>query len=57
MKWIKKPNGQFAVGEKYLYGFSNGQLAITQKAGELICIGFKVKDFKTAKQIAESIER
>jgi hypothetical protein len=54
MKWVKKETFIRAVGEKYYYAFSKRLLLITDNA---ITISLKVKDLKTAKQIAELIEK
>jgi len=55
MKWKKTPKGmRYYNGEKYYYGFKEGNLAVQSPN---ITTVMKVKDFKAAKEIVEALER
>ena len=63
MKFKKTPSGiKIFCGDKYTYAFSDvkplgSTLLLETKSESSIRISMKVKDFKTAKQIIECLER
>lgn len=62
MEWKKSSENDFqkAVGRKYTYAFKDKKLAFIRRSDKAIdnvlYIAFDVKDFKTAKKIAELFE-
>ena len=55
-KWIKNDQYTKYIGEKYSYAFAKGLLLISSPDNS-ITTAMRVKDLKTAKQIAECLER
>ena len=56
MKWTKNDKFTKYIGEKYSYAFAKGLLLISSPDNSLTT-ALKVKDLKTAKQIAELLEK
>ena len=56
MKWTEKDGHTRYIGEKYSYAFAKGLLFVSSFDSG-ITITMKVKDLKTAKQIAECLEK
>jgi hypothetical protein len=56
MKWVKKDQYTRATGEKYLYAFSKSLLLISSFDNKMT-MALNIKDIKTAKTIAELIEK
>ena len=55
-KWTEKEGYTKYIGEKYSYAFAKGLLLVSSPDNSLT-IALKVKDLKTAKQIAECVEK
>ena len=56
MEWIEKGRYIRAIGEKYSYAYAKGLLLISSFDNKMT-VALNVKDLKTAKQIAELLEK